>query len=80
MPFSIDYQEDRGHPYALEDLKETKRVNQTTVAACMTCKTVYLADIFKEKGWDYAKMPLSEIMPQLKHPIVCGDLAMTRRR
>ncbi len=73
MPFSIDYSEDRGHVYALDDIRETKRVNQTTAGACMTCKTVHLDEIFKEKGWDYAKMPLFELLPKLKHPIVCGN-------
>ena len=73
MPFSIDYTEDRGHPYALEDLRDTKRVDKTTAGACMTCKTAQLADLFKEKGWDYAKMPLLDLLPQLKHPIVCAN-------
>ena len=73
MPFSVDYTEDRGHVFALEDLKETKRINQTTPGSCMTCKTAYLADIFKEKGWDYAKTPLFELLPRLKHPIVCAN-------
>lgn len=73
MPFSVDYTEDRGHVYALEDLKNTKRINQTTAGSCMTCKTPQLADIFKEKGWDYAKIPLLELLPKLKHPIVCAN-------
>ena len=73
MPFSVDYTEDRGHVYALEDIRDTKRVNETTAGACMTCKTAQLADIFKEKGWDYAKIPLLELLPQLKHPIVCAN-------
>ena len=73
MPFSIDYAEERGHVYALEDLKSTKRINETTAGACMTCKTAQLADIFKEKGWSYAKTPLFELLPKLKHPIVCAN-------
>ncbi len=73
MPFSVDYTEDRGHVYALEDLKNTKRINETTAGACMTCKTAQLADIFKEKGWAYAKTPLPELLAVLKHPIVCAN-------
>jgi nitrite reductase (cytochrome c-552) len=73
MPFSVDYTEDRGHVFAIEDLKETKRINQTTPGSCMTCKTAYLAHIFKAKGWDYAKTPLFELLPRLKHPIVCAN-------
>jgi nitrite reductase (cytochrome c-552) len=73
MPFSVDYSEDRGHVYALEDLKSTKRVNQATPGACMTCKTAQLADIFSVKGWDYARIPLVELLPKLTHPIVCAN-------
>jgi nitrite reductase (cytochrome c-552) len=39
----------------------------------MTCKTAQLADMFKDKVWDYAKIPLLELLPQLKHPIVCAN-------
>lgn len=73
MPFSVDYSEDRGHVYAIEDLKATKRVNQTTAGACMTCKTAQLADIFSVKGWDYAKIPLVELLPKLTQSIVCAN-------
>jgi nitrite reductase (cytochrome c-552) len=73
MPFSIDYSEDRGHPYALDDLKNSKRVNDTTVGSCMTCKTPNLIDVFKEMGWGYAKIPLKDLLPRLKQPIVCAN-------
>ena len=73
MPFSVDYAEDRGHVYALEDLKATKRINQNSPGSCMTCKTAQLADIFKEKGWGYAKTPLFDLLPKLKYPVVCAN-------
>ena len=73
MAFSKDYSEDRGHPYAVQDLKETKRITPKTVGSCMTCKTANLIDIFKEKGWGYGKTPLSELSPLLKHPITCAN-------
>jgi len=63
MAFSKDYTEDRGHPYAVQDLKETKRINPTTPGACMTCKTPNLIDIYKDMGWNYAKKPLTELFP-----------------
>ena len=65
MPFSKDYTEDRGHPYAIQDLKESKRVTSASLGACMTCKTANIIDIFKEKGWEYAKVP--------------GDLSLFRK-
>ena len=73
MAFSKDYTEDRGHPYALEDLKESKRVTPATVGACMTCKTANLIDIYQEMGWKYAKTALPDLYPRMKHPIVCAN-------
>lgn len=73
MAFSKDYTEDRGHPYAMEDLKESKRVTPATVGSCMTCKTPHLRDIYKDMGWKYAKTPLAELLPRIKHPISCAN-------
>lgn len=73
MPFSKDYSEDRGHPYALDDLKETKRIGPASPGSCMTCKTVQLRGIYKDMGWKYAKTPLAELLPRLKHSIVCAS-------
>ncbi|HOE18294.1 MAG TPA: ammonia-forming cytochrome c nitrite reductase subunit c552 [Syntrophorhabdaceae bacterium] len=73
MAFGKDYAEDRGHPYALTDLKETQRITPKSPGACMTCKTVHLIDIYKEMGWSYAKTPLGDLFPRMKHSIVCGN-------
>jgi len=73
MAFSLDYTEDRGHPWAIDDLKETKWVTAASVGACMTCKTANLIDIYKDMGWKYAKVPLTELYPKMKHPIVCAN-------
>jgi nitrite reductase (cytochrome c-552) len=73
MPFSIDYSEDRGHPYALDDIKNTKRINATTAGSCMTCKTANFIDVFKKMGWGYAKTPLKDLFPKLTQPIVCAN-------
>ncbi len=73
MAFSKDYAEDRGHPYTVTDLRETKRVTPKSPGACMTCKTANLIDIYKDMGWSYAKTPLSDLFPKMKHPIVCAN-------
>jgi nitrite reductase (cytochrome c-552) len=64
-PFSIDYTEDRGHVYSIQDIKETKRIGPKSVGACITCKTPYLEKIYKESGWDYAKAPFAEILAKV---------------
>lgn len=71
MAFSKDYTEDRGHPYAMEDLIESKRVGPATPGSCMTCKTANLKDIYMEMGWSYAKTPLTELLPRIKHAVNC---------
>ncbi len=73
MPFSIDYAYRRGHPYALTDLKESKRVNKQTLGGCMTCKSADLIDIYKDMGDGYAKTPLTELMPRMSHSITCAN-------
>lgn len=73
MAFSKDYTEDRGHAYSIEDLKESKRVTPASVGSCMTCKTANIINIYKDKGWDYASMPLAELYQSMKHPISCAN-------
>jgi nitrite reductase (cytochrome c-552) len=71
--FSKDYSEDRGHPYSMDDLKESKRVTPITPGSCMTCKTSNLRNIYKDMGWNYAKTPLAELLPVIKHTIACAN-------
>lgn len=73
MAFSKDYSEDRGHPYTIQDLKETKRVNPNSPGACMTCKTANLIDIYKDMGWTYAKTPITQLFPRMKHSVTCAN-------
>lgn len=63
--FSIDYEEDRGHAYALEDIAGTKRINDKSKGACITCKTPYLEKFYAEMGWKYAAAPFAEIAAQV---------------
>jgi nitrite reductase (cytochrome c-552) len=39
----------------------------------MTCKTAYLIDVYREMGWTYAKTPIGQLLPRLKHSIVCAN-------
>ena len=73
MPFSKDYTYRRGHPYALQDLKETKRIGPQTTGGCMTCKSADLIDIYRDMGDNYAKAPLADLLKRMKHAIVCAN-------
>ncbi|WP_371373053.1 ammonia-forming cytochrome c nitrite reductase subunit c552 [Sporomusa aerivorans] len=65
MPFSIDYTEDRGHVFAMEDIRETKRIGPKSPGACITCKTPYVEKFYKESGWGFAKIPFNELATQV---------------
>jgi len=49
MAFSTDYTEERGHPYAIQDLKKTKRVAPASPDACITCKSANLRHCNRRK-------------------------------
>jgi nitrite reductase (cytochrome c-552) len=73
-PFSKDYTEDRGHPYAMEDLRESKRISPASKGACITCKTPYVDQAFKEQGWGFASAPLTEMMDKANNKsISCSN-------
>jgi nitrite reductase (cytochrome c-552) len=67
--FSKDYKEDRGHEWALTDLKESGRVNEKTPAACLVCKTPYVSELYQKSGWAFASQPLKMYLTE-DHPTV----------
>lgn len=71
--FSKDYNEDRGHTNALQDLLTTKRVNETTPGSCLTCKTPSVPKLMKDLGPAYYTTPVKELAKNVKHPIACAD-------
>lgn len=73
MPFSKDYSEDRGHVYAVEDLRNSKRIGPASKGACITCKTPYVEQFYQESGWGFANKPLAELLERSKHPVTCAQ-------
>lgn len=71
--FSIEYTEDRGHTYALQDVTTTQRLTPKTTASCLTCKTPSAPVLIKEMGIKYYKQPFKEMAKRVKHSIACAD-------
>ncbi len=71
--FAKEYNEDRGHTYALQDIREIKRITPKSTGSCMTCKTPSAPGLIKEMGLKYYSTPFSEISKQVKHSIACAD-------
>lgn len=67
-PFSIDYKEDRGHFYALEDAIDTKRLAGKKPGTCMTCKGSQVPRLMKISGGhaEFYKTPFNELLKKIK--------------
>jgi len=72
--FSKDYKEDRGHVYSLEDVRETKRVNEKTPGTCYSCKTANAPKLLVEMGMEqFGKTPFAELGQHIDQPIGCAN-------
>jgi nitrite reductase (cytochrome c-552) len=70
--FSIDYNEERGHLNSLEDVRATKRVNDTTPGTCYSCKSANNPQLWDEMSpADFYKTPFYELGAQISNPIGC---------
>ena len=64
--FSLQYDVARGHTYAGEDFKSTKRLPGQK-GSCITCKGSYMYDVYyKQSGWAYASKPIDEVMAPIE--------------
>jgi nitrite reductase (cytochrome c-552) len=72
--FSLEYNEERGHENALQDVRAIKRVNEKTHATCYSCKSSDNPGLWAEMGMAaYDKMFFSEMTPKLNHSIGCAN-------
>ncbi|RPJ18456.1 MAG: ammonia-forming cytochrome c nitrite reductase subunit c552, partial [Chloroflexi bacterium] len=79
-PFSKDYNDDRGHANALEDVRNTERLNlnpddpKRTPATCYSCKSSNNPALWDEMGMaEYDKMSFMEIGARIEEPIGCAN-------
>jgi len=72
--FSKEYNDDRGHMNALEDVRKIKRVNETTPGTCYSCKSSNNPKLWDEIGMaQFDKMLFSEIGHRIEEPIGCAN-------
>lgn len=74
-PFSVEYNHARGHLYALDDQKNTKRiqvVNQP--GACANCHAAEAPQLIQQMGWvNFNHTPYNDLKDQLHTGTSCAD-------
>jgi nitrite reductase (cytochrome c-552) len=74
MPFSIDYNEERGHMNSLIDVRETKRVNEKTPGTCYSCKSANSPGLWAEMGAEeFFKTPFAKLGEKVDQPVGCAN-------
>ncbi len=73
--FSVEYNEERGHFFALTDPTMTRRVREfDQPGACANCHSGKAPALIREMGWEaFNKTPYKELSPKLRHGSVCAD-------
>ena len=73
-PFSLEYNEERGHMNALADVRKIKRINEKSPATCYSCKSANNPSLWDEIGMAaYDKMLFSDMTPKLDESIGCAN-------
>ncbi len=72
--FATEYRQARGHVHALEDVIETKRVNEKTPATCWSCKSPDVPRLMHTMGPEtFYAAKFSDLKAEVTHPIGCLD-------
>jgi len=78
--FAIDFREERGHAYMLEDQTLTQRQTKPQPGACIHCHASVYLPYKRLGGGDLIKgfekmnpMPFAEARKLVEHPVACID-------
>ena len=69
--FSKGYDEASSHSYALHSVTNTPRVNDKTLANCLTCKTPQFTAMVNSQGEGAYALSFSEVSAAMTEPISC---------
>ncbi|MBE2254968.1 MAG: ammonia-forming cytochrome c nitrite reductase [Ignavibacteria bacterium] len=72
--FSRDYNQGRGHYYAIKDLRNTLRTDVPQPSTCYACKSTDVPRVMNELGVEeFYKKPFKELGHEIANPIGCQD-------
>ena len=73
-PFSMEYNQPRGHQNTLIDVRATKRVTASTHATCYSCKSSDNPGLWAQMGMEAFDAQLfSAMTPNVNNPIGCAN-------
>lgn len=72
-PYAQDYNEERGHPWSLQDLLSSDRLGTQKPGACLSCKSGTAPRFLQQMGTEaFDNARLSSLVEQgAKHPVSC---------
>ncbi len=73
--FSVDYNQARGHYYALQDQKNTKRVQVVNQpGTCANCHAAEAPQLIAQMGWEnFSRTPYNDLKDKLTMGTSCAD-------
>jgi nitrite reductase (cytochrome c-552) len=72
--FAKEYNQARGHTYAVQDVSSTKRLSPKTPATCWTCKSPDIPRLMDKLGPEkFYAQPFAALKTEVTHPIGCLD-------
>lgn len=71
--FAVEYNEPRGHLFAIEDINAIDPARKKTGAACFTCKSPQVPEMMEKYGENYYLMSFDEMKGQITEAIGCLD-------
>ncbi len=72
--FSRDYNQGRGHYYAVNDIQNTLRTDVPQPGTCWTCKSTDVPRLMNKMGVEaFYKAKWAELGPEIQNPIGCQD-------
>lgn len=73
-PFSKEYNDDRGHMNAVDDVNAIKRINSKSPATCYSCKSSNNPALWTKMGMEaYDATLFSDMKPNIQNSIGCAN-------
>ncbi len=71
-PFSVEYNEERGHGWSVVDVQKIKRLGDKKPGTCLSCKSSDTVKMWNEMGAEkFFNTPMKDLVAHADNPISC---------